>query len=166
MPWKPSSGITAVRRRRFFFFSQFSHHRLLFPLAMSIDHVAAAHALVTQLKELVGANQFAKAQDLLAPIKVRDLWLHGPSRIPIVPFPIQPSFSSERSRDVLGPSQTNTIFGRLLSFNSLPRKTMRQNCGKICSLVRPALCFDQRLFVVCPVYPRFHPNFSLSRIFS
>ncbi len=62
---------------------------------MSIDHVAAAHALVTQLKELVGANQFAKAQDLLAPIKVREkkappLNLSpGPLRIPIVPFSIQ-----------------------------------------------------------------------------
>ena len=52
---------------------------------MSIDHVAAAHALVTQLKELVGANQFAKAQDLLAPIKVRDAWKPSPLNRPTDP---------------------------------------------------------------------------------
>jgi hypothetical protein len=72
---------------------------------MSIDHVAAAHALVAQLKELVGANQFAKAQDLLAPIKVRDAWKPSPLNRPTDPrafrlflFPFSPFSYSESSR--------------------------------------------------------------------
>jgi hypothetical protein len=126
---------------------------------MSTDHVAAALALVTQLKELMGANQFAKAQELLAPIKVRvrigpfsPFGIGCPnSRLPIVLFFRTTARSVlDRMRSLLFPRTVSnqTRFGRSLSFNSPPRKTTRQNCGKVCSLVRQ--CLDQRLFASFP----------------
>ncbi len=125
--------------------------------AMSTDHVAAALALVTQLKELMGTNQFAKAQELLAPIKVRVCGsarfrpLESAARIRAFRlfFFLRTNARSEHLtvRDPLLLPRTvsnQTHFGRSLSFNSPPRKTTRQNCGKVCSLV--CQCLDQRLF--------------------
>ena len=157
-------------RRRFF-----SHHRLLVP-ARHVDRsrcrrARAGHAAqgTGGCKSVCQGARFARADQGAWHGSPSPLNSHTDSRAPIVPFS-RSAHSLTLNVRTLGPPQANTIFGRLLSSNSLPRKTMRQNCGKTCSLVRPALCFDQRLFVVCSrfwiVYPRFYPDFSSSRIFS